>query len=458
MDRGDVLSGAAFAAVLQSSFVFLLVMAAMAVFSLTVIDGSMTTSVRLRVLEMEQSLRQIAEEEGTEQLPQWVATAARSTAGETLAYAVYDADGSRLSGNISAHPDPGVWMELSTRLETSSGEPASASPKRYLLHAVRIDGLTLVTGRSLEILSSVWGATLRGFVATALVVVLAMLAIGYLLSRRSQVKLERIEATLDRVAEGETGARIGSQGAGDQIDRISQRIDAHLDRLDRLVAGTRRTAASVAHDLRRPLARATLDLEKALARAESGQDPRAEIEDAQADLARLTAIVSTILRIARIEGGVGAALEPIDLRPLLDEIAETYHPVAEDAGQSLDYQCDGPLMLRGDADMLAQLVVNLMQNALSHAGSGARITLSARQLAQGVVICVSDTGPGIPEGFRQKVFEPFFRSDDARTVEGSGLGLPLVKAIAERHGAKVRLQDAAPGLRVSVSFPGIADL
>jgi signal transduction histidine kinase len=294
---------------------------------------------------------------------------------------------------------------------------------------------------------------IRGFALTGFVVVLAMLAIGYVLSRRSLIKLERIEDALDLVSAGETGARIGAGSDNDQIDRISHRIDARLDQLEELMQDTRRTAASVAHDLRRPLARATIGLEKALAKAEAGQDPRGAIENAQADLTRLTSIISTILRIARIEGGAVGELGVVDLRPILSELAETYQPVAEDAGQTLVWtEPEGPLMVLGDGGMLAQLFINLIQNAITHTGEGARIHLSARAGPEAVQVCVRDDGPGIPEALRERVFEAFFRDDEARTVEGSGLGLPMVKAIVKRHGATIHLEDAAPGLRVRVEF------
>jgi len=455
MDRGDVLSGAAFSAVLRSSLVFIVVLAVMGGFSVRLIDRAMTEEVQLRVLEMEHNLQLIAIESGAEALATQIAAIAYSSAGETLAYAAYRADGTRLAGNIDIRLAPGQWHEVTTTLETAGRSPGEGveAPTRYLLHAMQIDDLVLITGRSMAILGAARISTIRAFALTGFVVILATLAIGFVLSLRSQQKLERIEQTLERVSSGDNAARIGAVEDDTQIDRISRRLDGHLAQLDVLIAGTRRTAASVAHDLRRPLARASLVLEQALARAEAGQDTRAEIEAAQADLARLTAIVATILRIARIEGGAVGALTDVDLQPILDEVAETYEAVAEDAGQRLIYhRAEEPLILRGDAEMLAQLVVNLLQNALTHAGTGARITLDARTGTDGLVLVVQDDGPGIAPDLRTRVFEPFFRTDDARTVEGSGLGLPLVKAIAERHGATVQLEDAAPGLRVRVQF------
>jgi signal transduction histidine kinase len=458
MDRGDVLSGAAFAAVLRSSVLFLVVLVAMAVFSVGLIDRAASDDLRLRVTELEESLLRQAEGDTPAELAARVDAAAHAAAGDTLAYALLDAEGTRLAGNVTVWPRPGEWMTAQARLETSLSGRGDARDQTYLLHATRVGDLVLVTGRSTAIVASARSATIWGFVLSGGLVVIAMLGIGYVLSWRSQIKLNRIEATLNRVATGEVSARIEDGADDTQIDRIARRINTHLDQLEGLMQGTRRTAASVAHDLRRPLARATLSLEKALAQAEAGRDPRGEIEDTLADLGRLTGIIATILRIARIEGAGALSLEPVDLRPVLDEIADTFQPVAEDSGQHLIYESGGEaLRVRGDAGMLAQLVVNLVQNALTHAGDGARIRLAAECDAGAVVLRVSDSGPGIPAALRAQVFEPFFRADESRTVEGSGLGLPLVKAIAERHGATVQLGDAAPGLCVTVRFPHLAE-
>jgi signal transduction histidine kinase len=454
MDRADVLSGAAFKAVLRAALVFVLVLAAMTVFSIRLIDKAMTEQVRARVVEMERSISGISDDQTPSTIAELVAQVTRGSAGQTLAYAVFDASGLRLAGNTSIRPEHGTWVEVPYTLELPAHLGDDATERVFLMHAVTINGMTLVVGRSTEHIVAAKREALRGFALTGFVVVLATLGIGYALSSRSQRALEDMEAVLDRVSRGETTARIAAAGGNDQIDRIARRMNEHLDQLDALFQQTRRTSASVAHDLRRPLARATIGMERALARAEAGEDASTEIGKALADLSHLQSVIASILRIARIESGDVAEMQPLDLRDVLDEVAETFVPVAEDAGQRLVYgRADGPLSVMGDAEMLAQLVVNLVQNAITHAGAGATITLAGRDVPEGIEIAVSDTGQGIPAEMRAKVLEPFFQADAARTGEGSGLGLPLVKAIADRHGGTLSLEDAAPGLRVRAVLP-----
>ena len=107
-----------------------------------------------------------------------------------------------------------------------------------------------------------------------------------------------------------------------------------------------------------------------------------------------------------------------------------------------------PLTIEGDADLMAQAVANLIENAMTHGGGSPRITLSVRSDMKTWEIAVSDNGPGIAEADRDKVLEPFARLDASRSTPGSGLGLAIVAAVARLHGASIAMEDAGPGLRV----------
>ena len=449
MDHGDILSGAAFRAVLRSAVVFLVVLTAMAGFSVRLIETMGKDAVREHVIEFRDGLLAGSGAMGRAVLSERVRRWSDGPAGRTHVLALYDPGGARLAGNVDRPMPDGAWAEAELAADGVEGT------RHYLLHGVRLGEMSLTLGRSVEVVELAQNAAIWGFAFTGFAVTLAMLGIGYALSRRSQSKLQVIEATLERVADGEAAARIEVPPDGaEQIDRVARKMNLQLDRLDRLMGATRRTAASVAHDLRRPLARLTLDMERARERVEANEVPREEVERTAAGLHQLTDIVATILRIARIEGGVSGQMRRMALRDVLDEVAETFAPVAEDAGGALDYaRPEAPLVMRGDPEMIAQLVVNLVQNALSHGRPGGRVSLEAEAGAERMTLCVADDGDGIPEAAREAVFAPFFRADRARTIEGSGLGLSLVKAIADRHSAEIRLSDATPGLRVEVAFP-----
>jgi len=160
------------------------------------------------------------------------------------------------------------------------------------------------------------------------------------------------------------------------------------------------------------------------------------------------------LRIAQIEAG-GSASPPVavDVSRLLAGIVEDFSPAAEDHGQRLIADIEPGLMLNADRELLTQMIVNLVDNAIRHSPSGTEICVQGKLLQENFELAVADRGPGIPPHERENVLRPFYRLESSRTTAGSGLGLSLVAAIAKRHDAKLSLADNAPGLRVAVLFP-----
>jgi signal transduction histidine kinase len=174
-------------------------------------------------------------------------------------------------------------------------------------------------------------------------------------------------------------------------------------------------------------------------------------------IAQVDSILETfgaLLRIAQIEAGGQAAKKTIvDVSKLLCGIADDFAPAAEDHGQRLVAEIEPELRAQADPELLTQMVVNLVENAIRHSPPGARISVQAKSVGEGLELAVCDTGPGIPPQERDNVLRPFYRLEASRTTEGSGLGLSLVAAIAKRHHAKLSLGDNGPGLRVAVLFP-----
>jgi signal transduction histidine kinase len=139
----------------------------------------------------------------------------------------------------------------------------------------------------------------------------------------------------------------------------------------------------------------------------------------------------------------------------LETIAEVYVDVAADSGQKLVLKSadHGSMSVDGDQELLVQLFANLVENAIRHAPAGSHIEISASITPDAIRIDIADDGPGIPEAEREKVFQRLYRLDKSRTTQGTGLGLSLVKAIADLHHATIELLDNRPGLRVVMRFP-----
>jgi signal transduction histidine kinase len=161
-----------------------------------------------------------------------------------------------------------------------------------------------------------------------------------------------------------------------------------------------------------------------------------------------------LLRIAQIETGARkAAFSCVDLAQIVTSVTEAYAPVAEDRGQRLEAMIGHASSIHGDRDLLMQLVANLIENPIHHCPAGVTITAGLRQDEDATVLYVADTGPGIPAAERDKVLRRFYRLEASRTTPGNGLGLSIVKAIADLHGASVQLSDNQHGLQVSIRFP-----
>ena len=242
----------------------------------------------------------------------------------------------------------------------------------------------------------------------------------------------------------------------DEIAPLSDALNQLLERLSHAIDTQRAFVADAAHALRTPLA--ALQLQAQLVeRADDPQARRQAVGNLRQGLERLTHLVAQLLTLARQEpGAVTLPQEPVDMHELATGV------VAEMAQAALDREIDLGLdadsvpvsRIHGDADALRILLTNLIDNALAYIPRGSRVDVLLRQAAGGreVELVVSDNGPGIPVDERGRVFDRFYRLPDAPTG-GSGLGLAIVAEIAQSHGARLALEDAAPGLRVRVTFP-----
>lgn len=284
-------------------------------------------------------------------------------------------------------------------------------------------------------------ALLAGFLwVTAAIVVALTLVVGLASGLLAQRRLSRIDQTLGLLAAGDLTARTGHTRSKDDLDDVARQLDVTAAELERLVTQTRHLSASIAHDLRTPLARLRAQLEM----LPIGEARGAALEEAS----RLSGIFDTIMRVARIEAAQGTdGFEAVDLAELLEDVAEIFGPVVEDEGKSLSLDLTAAGQVQADRQMLFQAIANLIQNALVH--GGAEITLFAAGRSFGV----ADNGNGVDPAQYSEIVKPMVRLDAARTRDGSGLGLALVRAVADRHSAQLELSQNQPsGLKVTLNF------
>jgi signal transduction histidine kinase len=238
-----------------------------------------------------------------------------------------------------------------------------------------------------------------------------------------------------------------------EVAPLIQELNRLLQRLHAAFQGQRAFIADAAHELRSPLTAVRLDLQL-LDRAPDESARREARLNLGAAVERAVRLVEQLLTLARSEPReAGGELAPTLLEPATAEGIADSHALALARHIDLGLEADPDVMVLGDRDALRTLVRNLIDNAVRYAPAGGTVQARIRNTPQGALLEVVDTGPGIPAGDRERIFDRFYRRAGA-PEGGSGLGLAIVKAIADRHGARITLDDApAGGLRVSVQFP-----
>lgn len=326
-------------------------------------------------------------------------------------------------------------------------------------------GLVFVVGENNdedhEIIEIVMSAfLLNGLVALILTALLVMY-----LGNRSHRQIRRIEHVLQHAAQGDLKQRIGPSGKNNDLAHVSTQIDTMLSRLETSMAAMTDISANIAHELKTPVSRLRHDLMTALEQHETGENPTESLQNAYNESGYIAETFDALLRIAQIEGGARRAnFTVLKLGNVINAIQDIYAEVAKDAGMTLNYHVDltrdsQPLFLRGDKELLVQMLANLVENAIRYCIAGTKIEITAREAVnhidgRKIELIVADSGLGIPAEESELVFQRLYRLDKSRSDgQGTGLGLSLVKAIVELHDAKIELQDNTPGLRVMMWFP-----
>jgi signal transduction histidine kinase len=278
---------------------------------------------------------------------------------------------------------------------------------------------------------------------------------GLTVSRGFLRRADVFVKTCRAIMSGNLTSRIPVRGTQDELDRLSETINAMLDRIATLMGNLSQVTNDIAHDLRTPVTHLRHRLERARSQAVTVEDYDQALEAAIAASDDILALFAALLRIAQVEGGARrAAFAPLDLAQLLVHLGDLFAPVADDAGHRLHLALDGPARILGDRELLTQLFSNLIENAILHTPAGTHVTISLGRDGNEAVAVVSDDGPGVPPEEHQKLFQRFYRREASRTQPGYGLGLALVSAIADLHGARMTINpQGASGLRVALHIP-----
>lgn len=260
--------------------------------------------------------------------------------------------------------------------------------------------------------------------------------VAYVINR----KLKSINEACDEIISGDMSARVKAAGDYDQFAMLAGNINRMLEWINNLLESTKNTAISLAHDIKTPLNRHRIRLEKLASNNE-------EIAEALVELDKINAMFDSVLSISKAEAQVGKNyFEEIALDELINDIVEIYEAVAEDKNIDLEKNIAQNIRIKCHRQFLAQGISNLVDNAIKYTPNGGHVKISAWEQDEGTFISVADSGEGIAPELYGKVTEKFFRLDKSRGSEGVGLGLSLVKAVVKLHEGELVFSSNNPGL------------
>ena len=386
-------------------------------------------------------------------------------------YLVTDASGRGIAGNLQSVSRT-LWDTLG-RVEFVYRRPGESGAESRLAFAsvFRLSGgFRLIVGRDIEdrrLLSNiVRSALLWGLAFMAFVSVVG----GWLVSRNILSRIDMVTATSRTIMSGDLSERIPLTGSGDELDRLSQNLNEMLERIEQLMMGLKEVSDNIAHDLKTPLNRLRNRVESALRSAESESDYRLTLQQTIEDADILIRTFNSLLSIARLEAGAARkSAERVAAADIVRDVIELYEPLAVDHHMTLDARHDETVELMVDRQLIGQALANLIDNAIKYTsgadkGRGSAsdradrssILVEITRQGERAEISVADSGPGIPEGDRERVLKRFVRLEKSRSQAGSGLGLSLVAAVARLYGGSIKFEDNNPGLRAILTLP-IAD-
>ena len=295
-------------------------------------------------------------------------------------------------------------------------------------------------------------SALRSLLPFALLAPVLVLLVGLLI--RKLFRPMRKLAVETRQRSGDDLSQLDPSGLPDEVQPFVAEINRLLMRVERVVDGQRRFVADAAHELRSPLTAMSLQAER-LAAAEMPAEARRRMLALTEGLQRTRIMLDQLLALARSQQGGGEPPSRVSLQQAIRLVIEDLYPLAEERGIDLGVVGSDDACVAIQPLDLLMLVKNLVDNAIRYSPRGGRVDVQVLAGNGPVEFLVEDTGPGIPEGERERVFDAFYRVLGNGQEGGSGLGLAIVKAVADKAGATVTLAQAPArqGLRVLVRFP-----
>ena len=336
--------------------------------------------------------------------------------------------------------------------------PTDEAQEWLRIHAIPVgDGRTLVVAAGFEDQRAMLGALATELaIALPVAVVLAAL-LGWFVGRAALRPVERMRSEAEAIFVSEPGRRLPVPPTRDELAALGESLNRMLERIEGAVERERRLVDDASHELRTPLANMKVEIELALRRARTPSELEAALRSTADETDRLARLAADLLVLARARRGrLPVQRELVDLAPIVEAVVAEFRGRATDASISLTASVAPGLQALVDKARIRQSLENLIDNALRHTPIHGSVSVAVARRDDALEISVRDSGAGFAEGFLEDAFEPFSRADEgrARSDGGAGLGLAIVRAIAEAHGGSVRAANCTPsGTRIEIRIP-----
>jgi signal transduction histidine kinase len=372
---------------------------------------------------------------------------------------LFGANGRRIAGNLQSLPtdlrtDDDVQSAVVDRLDESGSEKQAAR----LISRRLGNGDILVTGRNVaevgEIAQVVGGVLALGLFPAVLLCV----AVGLSLGARARKRIGEVNERVQSIVAGNLRERLPHGNSDDPFSKLAVIVNGMLDEMETMIHSLAGVGSNIAHDLRTPLTRARLTLERGRNNATTLEQLQAVADKTIEGLDQSLSIITAILRLAEIEKNQrSVGFGQVALPDLIREVADMYEPIAEDKGISLEIHSPHELSVHGDRDLLIEAVANLVDNAVKYTPAGGRVEIELVRGNGENIVRIRDTGIGISEHERDAVLTRFYRSDRIKHTSGLGLGLNLVAAIVKLHGFRFTIVPGS-GCVVEIGCPHASTL
>jgi signal transduction histidine kinase len=326
-------------------------------------------------------------------------------------------------------------------------------------HAIRAiarrlpNGDALFIGREVDETREISHVVAQALALGLLPALCLCLLAGAWLSMRAQKRVEEVNQRVQRIIAGDLRERLPHRDVDDPFSRLTVIVNGLLDEMEAMIRALAGVGNDIAHDLRTPLTRARLALERGRTNATTLEQLQSVADKAVANIDQSLTIVTALLRLAAIENSRrSAAFGDVALHEMLREVCDIYEPIAENKNISLRVDVRHRLTVRGDRDLLLEAVANLVDNAIKFTPEGGKVNIELLRGDSETIVRVSDTGPGINEREREAVLRRFYRSDKIRSTPGVGLGLNLTAAIVKLHGFRLVIH-SGQGSRLEIVCP-----